>query len=170
MTRLFFSQLSDPEPCDFSGCLKRNLVRYRKNNSGFTLIEVLIASIILFSAISITAELYTSSSLSAEKASSKAKFYQLSPMAVSAIKADIRQLSENRKLTEFSGDFTISGISYNWQAQRTIFKSRAADVSDFEPSPPQFGIFEVNVFAQENTYTPSNSKNPFAFTFKVATW
>ena len=141
-----------------SGChLGRNLMAHRKKSAGFTLIEVLIASVILFSALAITAELYSASSLSAQKASNKAHFYQINPIAITAIKTEIRQLSENKKLAELSSELTISGIHYQWQAQRIAFEPRASDYDDFTPPRPQFGLFEVVVIAQ-NTQTEKNRR------------
>lgn len=145
--------------------LGRNIKPCSKTSSGFTLIEVLIAAVILFSALAITAELYSASSLSAQKASNKAHFYQINPIAITSIKAGIRQLSENRKLTEFSGELSISGIHYQWQANRIAFKPRAPDYDDFEPPKAQFGIFQVDVVAQ-NTITEKGD----VFQFEVATW
>ena len=153
-------------PVRHSGCnLGRNPISYFKSSSGFTLIEVLIASVILFSALAITAELYSASSLSAQKASNKAYFYQINPIAITAIKSEIRQLTENRKLAELSSDFSVSGIHYQWQAQRVAFKPRAPDPDDFSPPRPQFALFQVNVVGQ-NTLTEKVDE----FQFKVATW
>lgn len=137
----------------------------RQQNAGFTLIEVLIASVILFSALAITAELYSASSLSAQKASNKAHFYQINPIAITTIKTEIRQLTENRKLAELSSEFTISGVHYQWQAQRVEFKPRAPEYDDSSPPKPQFGLFQVNVIGQ-NTLTEKVDE----FQFRVATW
>jgi prepilin-type N-terminal cleavage/methylation domain-containing protein len=147
------------------GDLGRNPLSHSNKSAGFTLIEVLIAAVILFSALAITAELYSASSLSSQKASSKAHFYQINPMAITAIKTEIRQLSENRKLTELSSALAISGIHYQWQAQRIAFEPRAPDFDDFSPPKPQFGLFEVVVIAQ-NIKTEKVDE----FQFKVATW
>ncbi len=137
----------------------------RQQSAGFTLIEVLIAAVILFSALAITAQLYSASSLSAQKASNKAHFYQINPIAITTIKAEIRQLTENRKLTELSSEFTISGIHYQWQAQRTAFEARAPDYDDLAPPKPQFGLFQVNVIGK-NTL----SEKVDEFQFRVASW
>jgi len=142
----------------------------KQNTTGFTLIEVLIAAVILFSALAITAELYSASSLSANKASEKARFYQINPIAISAIKADIRSLTENRRLTELSNEFTIYGIHYQWQAQRTAFKPRATDFDDFEPPPNRFGLFKVNVLAQLNSSNANGNNKLSEFQFQVAAW
>jgi len=137
----------------------------RQKNGGFTLIEVLIAAVILFSALAITAELYTASSLSAQKINNKAHFYQINPIAITVIKTEIRQLSEDRSLADLSSEFSISGIHYQWQAQRVAFKPRAPDIDDIIPPNPQFGLFQVNVTAQN---TKSNKTDEFQF--RVATW
>jgi prepilin-type N-terminal cleavage/methylation domain-containing protein len=136
-----------------------------QQSAGFTLIEVLIAAIILFSALAVTAELYSASSLSAQKASNKAHFSQINPIAITVIKTEIRQLTENRKLTELSNEFTISGILYQWDAQRIAFDPRAPDDEDFAPPRSQFGLFQVDILAQ-NTQTEKEE----IFQFRVATW
>jgi len=147
--------------------LGRNLVTPSKKSAGFTLIEVLIASVILFSALAITAELYSASSLSAQKASEKARFYQISPIAMNAIKSEVRQLSEDRRLSQFSSEFSISGVSYSWQAERVAFVARATDYNDIEPPREQFGLFLVNVLA---TTKKNNMNKSTGFQFKVTTW
>jgi prepilin-type N-terminal cleavage/methylation domain-containing protein len=145
--------------------LKLNSVTYKKKSSGFTLIEVLIASVILFSALAITAELYSASSLSAQKASEKAHFYQTNPVAITVIKTEIRQLSENRTLAELSSEFAIGGIHYQWQAQRLAFEPRAPDYDDTTSPNPQFSLFQVNVIVQ-NKDTDKTEQ----FQFRVAAW
>jgi type II secretory pathway pseudopilin PulG len=132
---------------------------------GFTLIEVLIAAVILFSALAITAELYSASNLSAEKASEKAHFFQISPIAITAIKTEIRQITENKSLSEFSNQLTISGVYFQWQARRIAFKARAPQFDDIYPPSPRFGVFLVEVVAEDK-----NAKKIGEFQFKVATW
>ncbi|WP_286265484.1 prepilin-type N-terminal cleavage/methylation domain-containing protein [Thalassotalea atypica] len=131
---------------------------------GFTLIEVLIAAVILFSALAIVADLYKASSFTANRITNKANFYQATTNVISTIKADIHQQVQERKLPEFTGQFSSGGIDYEWQAVRTSFKSRirGADES-FDPSP-QFGLYEVKVSAKRGQSTSE------PLTFKVATW
>jgi len=135
-----------------------------KVSKGFTLIEVLIASVILFSALAITAELYNASSLSAKKITSRAHFFQITPIAVSSIKASLQQLAENRQVAEFSDELHISGIKYNWHAVREKFSSRAIGPEDITPPRQQFGLFLVSVDA---SYADNTTKK---FSFRVATW
>jgi prepilin-type N-terminal cleavage/methylation domain-containing protein len=135
-----------------------------KQSSGFTLIEVLIASVILFTALALTAELYNSSSLSANKITENARVSQASIVAVQAIKSDLRKLAEKRQLSEHSGDLTINGIYFQWQATREKFASRAMELFDSEPYRNQFSLFNVSVIAQSK----ERARQPFSF--KVVTW
>ena len=133
-------------------------------SKGFTLIEVLISSVILFSALAITAELYMSSQTSSNKAIAKALHAQISSIAISAIKTDLRRLAENKRINEHSGEFSISGIRYSWNANREKFSSRVKNIDEIYPPSPQFSLFNVTVTAQFNVLKPVN------FSFKVATW
>lgn len=135
-----------------------------QRNKGFTLIEVLIASVILFSALAITAELYSASSLSAKKATQRAHVYQINTIALTSIKAKIARLAENRQLAEFSDEFTLFGVVYSWHATREKFESRVISPDDVTPPRPQFGLFNVNISAQ---YA---DQKPYEFTATVATW
>jgi prepilin-type N-terminal cleavage/methylation domain-containing protein len=149
-----------------SGCsLGQNSFAYCKKNAGFTLIEVLIAAVILFSALAITAELYSASSLSAQKASNKAHFLQISPVAITVIKTEIRQLTEDKRLAELASEFVVSGINYQWQAQRISFKPRAPEYDDVSPPKPRFGLFQVDVIARD-----TQTEKTEVFQFRVATW
>ena len=131
---------------------------------GFTLVEVLIAAVILFSALAIVADLYKASSFTANKVTNKANFYQATTNVISTIKADIHQRVQERKSPEFAGSFSSGGIDYEWQAVRTSFKSRIRSVEEVIDPPPQFGLYEVNVTAKRSLGEPES------LTFKVATW
>lgn len=131
---------------------------------GFTLIEVLIAAVILFSALAITTELYSASSLSAEKAIKNSQVSQASLVAVQSIKAELRKKAENRKLSEHQGSVVVMGVEFRWFAKREVFSSRTREVSDIVAPRKQFGLFNVDV-------TPVfTDRNYPSFTFKVATW
>jgi len=136
----------------------------KQKSKGFTLIEVLIAAVILFSALAITAELYSSSSLSAEKAMKNSRVSQAASVAIHSIKADLRKKAENRKLKEHKGNVAVMGIEFQWVAKREAFTARAEEVSDVEPPRKQFSLFYVDV-------TPIiANRNHSNFGFKVTTW
>ncbi len=129
--------------------------------AGFTLVEVLIAAVILFSALAITADLYKASSFTANKIIQKANYYQTTPLLISTIKADIHHKVKQRRQAQFSGQTIANGAQYSWQATRISFKSRTKGIDEsFEP-PLQFGLYQVEV-SKEGTND--------VFTFKVATW
>jgi len=133
-------------------------------SKGFTLIEVLIAAVILFSALSITAELYNSSSLAANKVIDNSKLSQASIIAMQSIKADLRKSAERRVVAEHSGNSMVMGIEFQWSANREVFSSRAIELSDIEPPRKQFSLYLVTVqpISKDRKYNP--------FSFKVATW
>lgn len=136
----------------------------QQKNKGFTLIEVLIAAVILFSTLAITAELYSASSLSANKVIKNSQLSQASIVAVQAIKAEIHKQAEQRRLSEHSGRVLIMGVEFQWVANRESYKTRAREPSDDQPPRKQFSLFNVEV-------TPVvDSKQYRLFSFKVATW
>lgn len=129
--------------------------------TGFTLVEVLIAAVILFSALAITADLYKASSFTANKIIQKSNYYQATPLIVATIKAEIHQKVKKRKQAEFIGQAMANGQQYSWQAKRVSLKSRTKGIDEsFEP-PLQFGLYQVEVIKEDSVD---------AFTFKVATW
>lgn len=137
----------------------------KKTNTGFTLIEVLIAAIILFSAIGLIAQLYSSSTVFATKASERAQFYQYSGIAISVIKNKLRnQIKQNFSLKNLYGTEVVGGIEYNWFANRTAFLSPPPGYDDGIADPPRFGVFEVIVT------TPRSNAKEFEFTFEAVTW
>jgi prepilin-type N-terminal cleavage/methylation domain-containing protein len=131
---------------------------------GFTLVEVLIAAVILFSALAITADLYKASSFTANRITHKANYYQATPVVIATIKSELRALSKKRKLPEYSGQFISAGVEYQWQATRTSFKSRIKGVDESFDPPLQFGLYNINVLARHE------SRNLESYTFKAATW
>lgn len=134
-----------------------------KNSGGFTLIEVMIAAVILFSAIAVTADLYKSTLLSADKAANSAAFYQIHPVAISAIKSNLLELHKKGSKPRFSGQLSIMGIQYQWTANRTSFKSRAQDVLNIQTLPNRFSLYHVAVEA-------SRHQKKQQFTFEAAAW
>lgn len=134
-----------------------------KNNSGFTLIEVLIAAIILFTALALISDIYKSASLSASKAVSNAKYYQITPAAITAIKTSLREKVKAKDIPEVQGEILIFEITYFWQATRVVFNSAPTEeFADFEQQN-RFSIYDVKV-------TAKFEGKERLFLFKVATW
>lgn len=134
------------------------------NSKGFTLVEVLIAAVILFSALAITADLYKASSFTAEKITKKSSIYQATPIVISTLKTEVLALSKQEKLAQYSGQLISGGVEYEWNAQRTSFKSRVQRIDESFPPPLQFGLYQIDVSAIQ--YGEVKER----FSFKVATW
>lgn len=132
-------------------------------NKGFTLLEVLIAAIILFTALALASEIFKSATLSSDIAVKNAKYYQVTPSAITAIKFDLRSKVKNSDISEANGELELFGIYYSWRATREIFNSPPTDeLSDFSERN-RFSIYIVEVLAK-------NAGRERTFTFKVATW
>jgi len=116
-----------------------------KANKGFTLIEVLIAAVILFSSLAITAQLFSASSLSADKAAATAQYYQQSELVITTIKSQLRERYKRNKNTELNGEVETSGQVYTWQAQKTKAIAPPMDIDDVIPPEPRFARFLVTV-------------------------
>lgn len=116
-----------------------------KANKGFTLIEVLIAAIILFSSLAITAQLYSASSLSADKAASTAQYYQQAELVITTIKSQLRERYKRNKNTQLQDEIEIAGQIYTWQALKTASIAPPMDIDDTEPPEPRFARFLVTV-------------------------
>ncbi|WP_462180719.1 prepilin-type N-terminal cleavage/methylation domain-containing protein [Pseudoalteromonas gelatinilytica] len=132
-------------------------------NKGFTLLEVLIAAIILFTALALASEIFKSATLSTDIAVKNAKYFQVTPSAITAIKFDLRNKVKNRNISEANGELELFGIYYSWQAHREVFNSPPTDeLSDFSERN-RFSIYNVEVLSK-------NADRERTFTFKVATW
>ncbi|WP_053910120.1 PilW family protein [Pseudoalteromonas sp. SW0106-04] len=133
------------------------------NEKGFTLIEVLVASVILFASLALISDLFRGSMLTADKAANNADFYQTHPAAISAIKTSLRDKFDRRDAKPLSGEVYIFGIIYKWQAEPIKYESRQRFFDDPENLPARFAIYRVQVIASKN------SKEQH-FSFEVSAW
>lgn len=139
----------------------------QRSNKGFTLIEVLIASIILFSAIALVAELFSASSLSSKKAVKIAQYNQTIPLVNRMIKADIQQSAKDRTMSNMQGSILFLDIEFSWQADRTSFLSPPMADDDDTPWSPRFGLFTVLVSTKQSA---GKNIRQGEYSFAVATW
>lgn len=149
--------------------LSRRCIRVMSMNSklkqqqGFSLVEVLVAALILFSTLAMVAQIFSASTFSANKAAQSARFYQIHPVAISAVKVALRDAAKQREMSDFSGNIVIFGINYQWQAQRIVFLSPKQDFDEDFTQPKRFGLFEVTVNANQGAKSQQ-------FSFEVTTW
>lgn len=137
--------------------------RYMTKSKGFTLIEVLIAAIILFSALALISDIFKSAMLSSSKATTNSLYFQITPSAISAIKANLREKVSGKNLQTIDGDVMLFGIKYQWSAKRISYKAPpSSELDDFVPES-RFSIYDVQV-------TANQSSKERMFSFEVATW
>lgn len=130
---------------------------------GFTLIEVLIAAIILFSALALISDIFKSAMLSTSKAVSNSQYYQITPSAISAIKANLREKANGKNIQTLEGTVVLLDIHYQWEAERISFKPPASTQFDDFISDPRFSVYKLQVNVEQG-----NKKREFSF--EAATW
>lgn len=90
-------------------------MRATKKQSGFTLIEVLVASVILFSSIAIVGVVYKGVLVSTVKAEKHMHLASVVPTAVDKIERELKTIGNNTQ-QEGSGTFVLLGVTANWRA------------------------------------------------------
>lgn len=93
-----------------------------KKQSGFTLMEVLIAGLILFMTISTTTLIYRGAMLSSQKAEQTLVLNGYFPFAIEQVEEQMRQ-QKNANQTALEGSGAILDSTYSWQAKLLIAKS-----------------------------------------------
>lgn len=88
---------------------------FKQSNSGFTLIEVMVAAVILFSVIATVSMVYRGAFLSSEKADKHINLAAVMPSILAVIKADI-QSKENERKNLLTGKNSAWQVNYQWQA------------------------------------------------------
>lgn len=92
------------------------------NQKGFTLIEVLVASVILFSSIAMVSMVYRGAFLSSEKANNHIVISGVLPSVLATIKQNI-QSQGNDNSNQLSDKNSTWGVDYEWKATLLEFKS-----------------------------------------------
>ncbi|TMO69996.1 PilW family protein [Pseudoalteromonas aurantia] len=137
----------------------------RNNNSGFTLVEVLVAAIILFSALAMASEIYSSSSLFSNKARNTSQFYHESNVAITAIKSDVRyEFKQKTMQSSYEGVVLIGGTSFIWHANIISKVTRYPNLASTDIPKPRFGYYQIDVESDEEE---GRGKG---FTFEVFLW
>ena len=120
----------------------------RLRQAGFTLMEVLIAGLILFMTISITTLIYRGSMLSSLKAEQTLVLNGYLPFAIEQIEEQMRQQKYvNQTTLQGSGDILDS--RYSWQAKQLIAKSPlprlGGGTTELIIQPARFKLWQVDL-------------------------
>lgn len=128
---------------------------------GFTLLETLIAGVILFSALSLAGMALKTARLSSAAAEQNVQLRIPQAMIVSHIKQVLRQASQDT----MSGEGRLNGVEYRWEANSTE-RGAAPTVFDVDSnqlieSPPKYRLFQVTLALRYGTKTDSLSYTEF---------
>jgi type II secretory pathway component PulJ len=119
--------------------------------TGFTLIEVLIAAVILFATITVVSESYRASLASGQRATTMVELLTPVPLIISTIRARIRERPEQR-LTE---EGQLLGVRYAFEAVSVRFEPPPPSI-DFEMQTlrvfkPRYRLYEVTLHLERRS-------------------
>ena len=125
----------------FSG--ERNMI-----SKGFTLIEVLVASVILFASIAAVTMVYRGAYLSSAKAEQHVTLAGLVPIILANAMQDIRAQGNSLE-TEITQNGRVWGTKYKWQANLIAFKSAPKrfdpDDGKYITQPAKYKLWQVKL-------------------------
>jgi prepilin-type N-terminal cleavage/methylation domain-containing protein len=116
-----------------------------RRDSGLTLIEVLVASVILFGALVVATQAYSGALLSDRKSQELLFLLGPTPLVVNAIQGDIR-VSPTESV---SGSGQILDVSYEYVAKSVFFKPPPPrldpDSGAFADYPSRYRLYDVTL-------------------------
>ncbi|PHI38626.1 hypothetical protein CBQ28_03665 [Pseudoalteromonas sp. GCY] len=126
----------------------------QNNSRGFTLVEVLVASVILFSTITAVTLIYRGALLSSTKATQSVRITGVLPVATEQIGYMIRRQTSG-EVTDLSGRNVFWGVQVEWTANRTDYRSAPSifnfDTGRDEEQPKKYFLWHVSArFSLEN--------------------
>jgi prepilin-type N-terminal cleavage/methylation domain-containing protein len=125
-------------------------------NRGFTLLEVLIASIILFLFITMASQAFSQSALSSRKAERAVKVASMVPLLVETIRGQILAVDTPQ---DVGGEGQMLEVGYQWQAKLIHRKPPAARFDpahmEFKTYDDRFNLWSVEVVVSIDTYQRS---------------
>ena len=120
-----------------------------RGQRGFTLIEVLIAAVIMFTVLA-TATLSLRAAMHAsERASRTTELLAPLPWITPTIRARLREIAGDKLATERSGEGVMFGVAYRFRA--LLVRSAAppsrfdVDAAEFVEYAPRFGLYDVEL-------------------------
>ncbi|MBQ4849241.1 type II secretion system protein J [Pseudoalteromonas sp. MMG012] len=119
-----------------------------KRQQGFTLVEVLVASVILFSVLAVVSLVYRGAITASVKATQHLKINAEARMLIVKIEQSILELSTSEiNKTQQKGQ--VNGIEYIWKAQVIDFRSAPkkfdVDLGTFIVPPRKYKLWRVTL-------------------------
>tara|TARA_R110000772_G_scaffold154487_1_gene265505 strand:+ start:8569 stop:9030 length:462 start_codon:yes stop_codon:yes gene_type:complete len=125
---------------------------------GFTLIEVMVASVILFSSIAAVTMLYRGAYLSSDKANQQVNTTGMIPIILANVRNEIR-MQGNTHQTTLTGKSAAWQVNYSWQAQMVEHKGAPVkidtDSGDYITPPPKYKLWDVKLTLINKTTSKS---------------
>ena len=137
----------------FAFCHRPLAVHLSVKQKGFTLIEVMVAAVILFSVIASVSMIYRGAFISSEKANNHVEIAGVLPSILASLRYDIRQQG-NSASTELSQQGSTWNVNYHWQAKLIDFKSAPekfdVDTGKFITPPKKYKLWQVVLTLESN--------------------
>ena len=124
--------------------------KYRLNKSnGFTLIEVLLAGVILIISVSAMTLIYRTATIASTKASDTVRLHGNTNLIMLQIQNQIRNANATEPL---SGVGNICDINFRWNShleKKSGAPNRfSADTGEWQAQPERFYLWQVNVYIE----------------------
>ena len=120
-----------------------------RGERGFTLIEVLIAAVIMFTVLATATVSLRAAMHASERASRKTELLAPLPWITPTIRERLREHSGDNLATEHSGEGLVFGVEYRFHA--LLVRSAAppsrfdVDAADFIEYAPRFGLYDIEL-------------------------
>jgi prepilin-type N-terminal cleavage/methylation domain-containing protein len=138
-----------------------------RKNSGFTLIEVLVASVILFASIAMVSMVYRGAFVSSEKANSHIVISGVLPSVLVNIRNSIR-IQGNSTNNQLSEQNATWDVDYQWQAQLISNQGAPAKLDPFTHQltvqPLKYKLWQVNLTLTYKSLTKQYQFNELSWT------
>lgn len=116
-----------------------------RRSNGFTLIEVLIASVIMLAVLSLAANLFAQARLSSQKAQDSIMMQSPLALILDTIRQQIRQNPQDL----MNGDGSIDEVQYTWSATTELFlpppDNFISESSQVVSYSPRFRLYQVQL-------------------------
>lgn len=131
----------------------------RQKQLGFTLIEVLIAAVIMFTVLATATLSFRSALTASERASRTTELLAPLPWITSTIRDRLRDRVLESPTPEYSGDGAIFGVDYQFDAELVRFAPPPprfdVDAREFVKYAPRFGLYDVQLTLERDGETSS---------------
>lgn len=130
---------------------------------GFTLIEVLIASTILFASLAVISESYRASLMASERAAHTAEMLTPLPLILGHVKNRLLETPEER----VSGRGEVLGVQFEFEARSARFESPPRR---FEPETGVFQVYAPRFRLYDVRLSLSVGSNKRSFDYQELAW